>query len=207
MGLDLHDDNEVQALMHDVAQHMHPFAGEDWFCDLSEWASGEVNCLCAAAPDDPTLSPVLSTPRLLVPSVGTSPSAAAPSSATSPPTEDGPSLFGGRISSSAPLSAVPPTHIPTPAIVHPSPAVADEVPWSLSAGALVDVDSVVDPNIVIIEDPAVDVIVVNEPAGAAEDGPPAAVLFQHPPSLDVEEIPWVHVHLFILFPFLHAEPF
>ena len=102
---------------------------------------------------------------------------------------------GGRVSSSAPPSAVPPTRAPTPAVVRPSPAVVDEVPQSLSAGAPVDVAAAADPEIVVIEDPAVDVIVVDEPAGAAEDGSPAAVLFQHPPSPDVEEIPWVCVRL------------
>ena len=86
--------------------------------------------------------------------------------------------------------------MPTPAVMCPSPAVADEVPQSLSAGVLVDVDMAADPDIVIIGDLAVDAIVVNEPAGAAEDGSPTAVLFQCPPYLDVKEIPWVCVRLF-----------
>ena len=174
--------------MHEVAQCMCPFAGTDWFRNISEWTSGEITRLRAAASDGPTLSPVPlmrvpSTPHLLVPLVGAGPSAAAPSSAASPPIEDGPSLFGGRVSSSAPPSVVPPTCAPTPAVVCPSPAVVDEVPQSLSAGAPVDVAAVADPEIVIIKDLAVDVIVVDEPAYTAEDGSPAAVLFQHPPSL------------------------
>ena len=95
-----------------------------------------------------------------------------------------------------PLPVVPPTRAPTPTVMCRSPAVANEVPQSLSAGAPVDVDAAADPDIVIIEDPAVDMIVVDEPVGAAEDGLPAAVLFQRPPSPDVEEIPWVHMRLF-----------
>ena len=189
-----------------VAQRMRPFAGMDWFRDISEWTSGEITRLRTAASDGSTLTlvpstPVPSTPRSLLPLVGAGPSAAAPSSAASPPIEDGPSLFGGRVSSSALPSAVPPTRAPTPAVVHPSPAVVDEAPQSLSAGALVDVASAADPEIVIIEDLAVDAIVVDEPVGAAEDGSPAAVLFQPPPSPDVEEIPWVRVHLLSLVSF------
>ena len=192
--------------MCEVTQHMHPFAGTDWFRNISEWSSREINCLCATTSDSPTLSPVLLmpvplTPRSLVPWVGAGPSAAVPSSAASPPIEDGPSLFGGRVSSSAPPSAVPPTRTPTPAVVRPSPAIADEVLPSLSAGAPVDVAAAVNPEIIVIEDPAVDTIVVDEPACAAEDGSPAAVLFQRPPSPDVKEIPWVHVHLLTLVSF------
>ena len=192
--------------MREVAQRMRPFAGTDWFRDISEWTSGEITRLRTAASDGSTLTlvpstPVPSTPRSLLPLVGAGPSAAAPSSAASPPIEDGPSLFGGRVSSSALPSAVPPTHAPTPAVVRPSPAVVDEAPQSLSAGALVDVASAADPEIVIIEDLAVDAIVVDEPVGAAEDGSPAAVLFQPPPSPDVEEIPWVRVHLLSLVSF------
>ena len=192
--------------MREVAQRMRPFAGTDWFRDISEWSSREINRLRAAASDGPTLSSVPSTPvpsttRSLVPWVGADLSAAVPSSAASPPIEDGPSLFGGHVSSSAPPSAVPPTRAPTPAVVRPSPAVVDEVPQSLSAGTPVDVAAAADPEIVVIEDPAVDTIVVNEPAGAAEDGSPAVVLFQRPPSPDVEEIPWVCVRLLSLVSF------
>ena len=206
IGLDLHNDEEVQAFVCEVAQHMHPFAGTDWFCDISEWTSGEITRLRTAASDGSTLSlvpstPVPSTPRSLVPLVGAGPSAATPLSAASPPIEDGPSLFGGCISSSTLPSVVPPTRAPTPAFVRPSPAVVDEVPQSLSAGTLVDVAAVADPEIVVIEDLAVDVIVVNEPAGAAEDGSPAVVLFQPPPSPDVKEIPWVCVRLLSLVSF------
>ena len=197
--------------MREVALRMRPFAGTDWFRNISEWTSGEITRLRTAASDGPTLSLVPSTlvpstPRLLVPLVG-GPSAATPSPAASPPVEDGPSLFGGHVSSSAPPSAVPPTRAPTPAVMRSSPAVVDDIPQSLSAGAPVDVAAAADPEFVVIEDPAVDAIVVDEPACAAEDGSPAAVLFQRPPSPDVEEIPWVHVRLLILFYFLHAEPF
>ena len=192
--------------MREVAQHMRPFAGMDWFRDISEWTSGEITRLRTTASDGSTLSLVLSTPvpltpHLLVLLVGAGPSAATPSSAASPPIEDGPSLFGGCISSSAPLSAVPPTRTPTPAVVRPSPAVVNEVPQSLSAGVPVDVAAAADPKIIVIEDPAVDAIVVDEPVGVAEDGSPAAVLFQRPPSPDVKEIPWVHVHLLSLVSF------
>ena len=187
--------------MREVTQHMCPFAGTDWFHNISKWSSREINRLRATASDRPTLSPVPLTPRSLVPWVGAGPSAAVPSSAASPPIEDGPSLFGGCVSSSAPPSAVPPTCAPTPAVVHPSPAIANEVLPSLSAGAPVDVAAAVDPEIIVIKDLAVDTIVVDEPACMAEDGSPAVVLFQRPPSPDVKEIPWVRVRLLTLVSF------
>ena len=39
---------------------------------------------------------------------------------------------------------------------------------------------------------------VDEPAGADEEDIPPAVLFQRPPSPDVEEIPWVRVSIFLI---------
>ena len=70
---------------------------------------------------------------------------------------------------------------------------------SVSVGADADMDADVASVAADADaDMDVDVDVVNEPASMAEEDIPATVLFKHPCSLDVEEIPWICVSAFLI---------